>query len=82
VALSLPLAAVCFHFGLAGEIDKYGQQFSALQFLLSSDRQHYGSLPVVWLRYAVLHGLVIAALASLQWPHFRAAQRHSAHASH
>ncbi len=82
VALSLPLAAVCFHFGLAGEIDKYGQQFSALQFLLSSDRQHYASLPVIWLRYAVLHGLVIAALASLQWPHFRAAQRHSAHASH
>jgi glycopeptide antibiotics resistance protein len=82
VALSLPLAAVCFHFGLAGEIDKYGQQFSALQFLLSSDRQHYASLPAIWLRYAVLHGLVIAALASLQWPHFRAAQRHSAHASH
>lgn len=82
VALSLPLAAVCFHFGLAGEIDKYGQQFSALQFLLSSDRQHYASLPVIWLRYAVLHGLVIAILASLQWPHFRAAQRHSAHASH
>ena len=82
VALSLPLAAVCFHFGLAGEIDKYGQQFSALQFLLSSDRQHYASLPAVWLRYAVLHGLVIAVLASLQWPHFRAARRHPAHASH
>lgn len=82
VALSLPFAAGCFHFGLAGEIDKYGQQFSALQFLLSSDRQHYAPLSVIWLRYAVLHGLVIAVLASLQWPHFRAAQRHSAHASH
>jgi glycopeptide antibiotics resistance protein len=82
VALSLPLAAGCFHFGLAGEIDKYDQQFSALQFLLSSDRQHYAALPVIWLRYAVLHGLVIAVLASLQWPHFRAAQRHSAHDSH
>jgi len=82
VALSLPLAAGCLHLGLAGEIDKYGQQFSALQFLLSTDRQHYAALPVIWLRYAVLHVLVIAALASLQWPHFRAAQRPPAHVPH
>jgi glycopeptide antibiotics resistance protein len=80
VALSLPLAASCFYLGLAGEIDKYGQQFSALQFLLSSDRQHYVSLPFIWLRYVVLHALVVAALALLQWPHFRAVQRHSVHA--
>ncbi len=82
VALSLPLAAGCLHLGLAGEIDKYGQQFSALQFLLSTDRQHYAALPVIWLRYAVLHVLVIAALASLQWPHFRAARRPPAHVPH
>ena len=82
VVLSLPFAAVCFHLGLAGEIDKYGQEFSALQFLLSTDRQHYASISVIWLRYAVLHGLVIAVLAFLQWPHFRTTQRHSAHASH
>ena len=80
VALSLPLAASCFYLGLAGEIDKYGQQFSALQFLLSSDRMHYVSLPFIWLRYAALHAIVVAVLALLQWPHFRAAQRHSAHA--
>jgi len=73
------------HLGLAGEIDKYGQQFSALQFLLSADRQHYAAQPVVWLRYSALHVLVIAALASLQWPHFRATPRlhsHAPHASH
>ncbi|MHB1143287.1 MAG: VanZ family protein [Thiobacillus sp.] len=80
--VSLPLAAVSLHFGLADEIDKYGQQFSALQFLLSTDRQHYAALSVIWLRYGVLHLLVIAALASLQWPHFRAAQRHPVHVSH
>ena len=80
--VSLPFAAVCLHLGLAGEIDKYGQQFSALQFLLSTDRQHYATQPVIWLRYAVLHMLVTGALASLQWPHFRAAQRHPAHAPH
>jgi len=82
VLVSLPVSALFLHFGLAGEIDKYGQQFSALQFLLSSDRQNYAALPVIWLRYAALHGLVIAALASLQWPHFRAAQRHPVHVTH
>jgi len=75
VAVSLPLAALFLHLGLAGEIDKYGQQFSALQFLLSADRQHYAAQPVIWLRYSVLHALVIAALAFIQWPHFRAVKR-------
>jgi glycopeptide antibiotics resistance protein len=80
LALSLPLAAICFYLGLAGEIDKYGQQFSALQFLLSSNRQHYASLPSIWLRYVALHVLVVATLALLQWPYFRAVQRYSVHA--
>ncbi len=80
LALSLPLAAICFDLGLAGEIDKYGQQFSALQFLLSSNRQHYASPPSIWLRYVALHVLVVAALALLQWPYFRPLQRHSVHA--
>jgi len=83
--VSLPLAALFLHLGLAGTIDKYGQQFSALQFLLSTDRQHYAAMPVIWLRYSALHVLVIATLAFIQWPHFRAAQRLHAptrHASH
>ncbi|MFH1819766.1 MAG: VanZ family protein [Pseudomonadota bacterium] len=83
--VSLPLAALFLHVGLAGTIDKYGQQFSALQFLLSADRQHYVSMSVIWLRYSALHVLVIATLAFIQWPHFRATQRLHAptrHASH
>jgi hypothetical protein len=67
------------HTGAAGKIDKYSQKFPALQFLLSSDRQHYAALPAIWRRYGVLHLLVIAALASLQWPHLRAARRAPAH---
>ncbi|WP_324780054.1 VanZ family protein [Thiobacillus sedimenti] len=85
VLVSLPLAILWLHLGLAGHIAKYGQEFSALQFLLSRDRQHYASTAVIWLRYGVLHMLVIAALASLQWPHFRATQRlqgQTAHAPH
>ncbi|MBW8363898.1 MAG: VanZ family protein [Rhizobium sp.] len=73
--ISLPFALLFLHVGLAGTIDKYGQQFSALQFLLSADRQHYASMPVIWLRYSALHVLVIATLAFIQWPHFRTTQR-------
>ena len=83
--VSLPLAALFLHLGLAGSIEKYGQQFSAMQFLLSTDRQHYASMPAIWLRYGALHVLVIVTLAFIQWPHFRAAQRLHApnhHASH
>jgi glycopeptide antibiotics resistance protein len=78
VLVSLPFAALFLHLGLAGELSKYGQQFSALQFLLSADRQHYAGQPVIWLRYSVLHMLVIAALVFIQWPHFRAAQQQHA----
>lgn len=73
--LSLPFAAIFLYFGLAAEINKYGQQFSALQFLLSTDRQHYGSPATLWLRYSILHLLVIAALAFIQWPHLRSARQ-------
>lgn len=82
VAISLPVAAICLYLGLADEIDKYGQQFSAMQFLLSTDRQHYASPSAIWLRYGVLHVLVIAALAFIQWPHFCAAQSPKAHDLH
>ncbi len=83
--VSLPLAALFLHLGLADVIDKYGEQFSAMQFLLSTDRQHYATQAVVWLRYGVLHVLVIAALAFIQLPYYRAASqqpyRQASHAS-
>ncbi len=85
LAASLPLAALFLHLGLAGDIDKYGQHFSAMQFLLSTDRQHYASQMAVWLRYGALHVLVIAALAFIQWPYLRPMPRFHAetpHASH
>ncbi|MGV8989981.1 MAG: VanZ family protein [Thiobacillus sp.] len=80
--ISLPLAALFLHVGLAGEIHKYDQQFSALQFLLSPDREHYVTQTALWLRYGALHVLVITALSFIQWPYFRAAQRLHSPASH
>lgn len=79
---SLPLAALCLQLGLADTIDKYGQQFSALQFLLSSDRRHYAAMPLVWARYGVLHVLVVATLVFVQWPYLRAAPQLHRQASH
>ena len=73
VVLSLPIAATFLHLGLAERIDKYGQQFAAIQFLLSTDRQHYASLVVCWQRYAVLHVLALFAIALVQTPWFRGA---------
>ena len=82
VVVSLSLAVVLLKFGLASEIDKYGQQFSAMQFLLSTDRQHYASQTVIWLRYSVFHILATTALSFLQWPYFRASPRLRTSASH
>lgn len=73
--MTLPAAALFLHLGLADEIDKYGQRFSALQFLLSPDRAHYASAAEVWMRYVVLHFLVVTALTSLQWPYYRSITR-------
>ncbi len=74
VALSLPIAAGFLYFGLAERIDKYGQQFAAIQFLLSTDRQHYAPIALCWQRYAIVHGLVLVALALVQMPWFRGGQ--------
>lgn len=42
---------------------KYGASFSALQFLLSSDRQHYLAPAPLLARYALVHGVLLAAWA-------------------
>ena len=82
---SLPLAALFLSLGLADSIQKYGQQFSALQFLLSADRQHYLNDAAVWFRYSIVHLLAVLAIASLQWPFYRSnnkPQTRFSHATH
>jgi glycopeptide antibiotics resistance protein len=69
--LSLALAALSLAGSLAAEIDKYGERFSALQFLLSRDRQSYAGTGELWARYTFLHLVVIGGLVVMQWPHFR-----------
>jgi VanZ family protein len=64
--LSAPLAASCFLLGLEPVLVKYGKVFSAAQFLLSPDREHYLSHSTLLIRYILVHALVMAAIAIIQ----------------
>ena len=64
--LSAPLAASCFLLGLEPVLVKYGKVFSAAQFLLSPDREHYLSHSTLLIRYILVHALVTAAIAIIQ----------------
>lgn len=64
------LAPVCFVLGTEATIVKYDKVFSALQFLLSTDRGHYATGAALWLRLAaalVMAALTLAALQHLHW---------------
>ncbi|MDN5753547.1 MAG: hypothetical protein L0H15_09735, partial [Nitrosospira sp.] len=65
------LAYLALHFGTEQVIVKYGQVFSALQFLLSSDRSHLAESGELMVRYAVLYGFLIAAIVMVQYPLWR-----------
>lgn len=69
--LSLLLSAFWMSLGLAWNIEKYGKVFSALSFLISTDRDHYVTGFDLWFRYAGAHFAVITGLALIQWPLFR-----------
>jgi len=66
VLLSLPLVYVALGFALESHIVKYDRVFSAFQFLLSSDREHYAGTGELALRYAFayLSGIVISAASA------------------
>lgn len=54
----LPLGWALAQAGTESLLIKYGQAFSALQFLLSEDRAHYARGAALWLRFALAHGLL------------------------
>ena len=60
VAASLPIGYLCLSTGTEAVIIKDKKIFSALQFLLSTDRSHYAAGTELVIRYAVAHlGLVL-----------------------
>jgi hypothetical protein len=65
------LAYFALYFGTEQVIVKYGQVFSAMQFLLSSDRSNLAAPGELIARYIVLYGLLIAAIMMVQYPLWR-----------
>lgn len=66
--LSFPLAYFAISLGTEHYIIKYGKVFSALQFLLSSDREHYAGTAELFTRYFVVHIAFIGMVAFVQHP--------------
>ena len=71
VVLTLILCYGLLVLGLEANVLKYGQNFSALQFLLSTDRAHLASGADLAMRYVLAFCTGLLALAFAQWPFFR-----------
>lgn len=70
-SLAMAGASACYWWGAEHVILKYGRVFSAFQFLLSTDRDHYSQGSDLTLRFAALLGLMCGGLAIMQWLSWR-----------
>lgn len=66
--VSVMACYVLVYSGLAAEVTKYGQTFSALQFLLSPSRADYVSGLDLAIRYTIFHSFIIVLVAIIQFP--------------
>jgi len=60
----IPLSWLLFTVATSPRIEKYGQAFSARQFLFSPDRQNYLGDGAIFARFAIVHLLAIGAFAA------------------
>jgi hypothetical protein len=74
-ALSFPLAYLALLHGTESAVVKYGQTFSALQFLLSPDRGGLASGWSLFLRTLTAHTAAVALVVLVQAPFFRGLPR-------
>ncbi|MDH4392548.1 MAG: VanZ family protein [Aquabacterium sp.] len=65
-AMAWPLGTAALWHGSEHLLYKYDKVFSAAQFILSTDRNHYAALPDLWLRYALACLALVALSALLQ----------------
>ncbi len=68
IIISYPFAYLVIAQGTEKVVSKYGQTFSALQFLLSIDRTNLVQGFELFVRYAVFHTAAILAVALVQSP--------------
>jgi hypothetical protein len=68
LVLSIPIACLAIYFGLEQHVEKYGKSFSALQFLLSSNRENYAQGFELVARYFVFHVTIVGLVFIVQYP--------------
>lgn len=68
VALSLPVGYLCLSIGTEAVIIKGNKVFSALQFLLSTNRSHYATGTELGIRFIVAHLCLVVGTAFAQFP--------------
>jgi VanZ family protein len=73
LVLGATLAPLGLIAGLEANVIKYGKVFSALQFLLSTDRTQYVSGATLWFRFTLALALGVCGLAALQHLSWRSA---------
>lgn len=67
VLITTPIMYFCLQLGTENYVVKYKKVFSALQFLLSTDRKHYAETNVLMIRFAIAHIGFIALFIFTQW---------------
>ena len=65
-AAALLGSAVCLWVGTEQIIVRYGKVFSAWQFLLSTDRDHYASGTTLLVRFAIAYGAALTVFSAIQ----------------
>jgi glycopeptide antibiotics resistance protein len=74
VAMTPPVGYLFLSRGLEPTLLKYGQAFSALQFLLSADRSSYAGPRELLVRFLLAHVALVIVVAIAQWPFWRLIQ--------
>jgi len=70
-ALSWPVVVAALWLGSEPSLFKYGRVFSAAQFLLSPNREHYAQGPELLVRFALACFGLFGMAVLLQWPRWR-----------
>jgi hypothetical protein len=68
VVLSVPMGFALLWAGTEPAVEKFGVIFSAMQFMLSTDRAHYAEGWELGVRYLAAHAGLLLGIAACQWP--------------
>lgn len=75
LSISILSGYAFLQFGLENQVEKYGQMFSALQFLLSPNRESLVTGGDIFFRYCVVHAILFLILGIIQFPFWHLIKR-------